>query len=196
MVAAERPRDCCSACLRTEYCNAFNWYDGNCYLKQWSGTAVQREGSVAGHFSREASCGCETAQGVAINSSSFRRLRTPSARECCAECAREGGCGAWTWAAATSGHANLGVGTVAASEGGEGAGDGACDLKQKGVDLASVRGDGRGEVVVAAVGAVSGRLALRRTVLFVHHHPPHAQLGCDRRLLALMEQLKLDGWSS
>ena len=45
-----------------------------------------------------------------------------------------------------------------------------------------------------AEGHVSALLALKRSVLFVHHHPPHQRLGSDRRLLALLAQAQRLGW--
>ena len=46
-----------------------------------------------------------------------------------------------------------------------------------------------------ASGHVSGRVVLKRSVLFVHHHPPQQRLGSDRRLLALLGQVRPLGFS-
>jgi glycosyltransferase involved in cell wall biosynthesis len=40
----------------------------------------------------------------------------------------------------------------------------------------------------------SGIVSFKRSVLFVHHHPPQQRLGSDRRLLALLGQVQKLGW--
>ena len=145
---------------------------------------MPREGSVAGHFSRAHACSCEIVRGVAINASGFRTTHALSEGACCAHCVEEGGCAAWTWTPLAGDHGAFDTAVV--PSGGE------CALQRHNVVLRPLRG--AGEIKLSA-RAVSGRLILRRSVLFIHHHPPHVQLGCDRRLLALLEQLQLDGWT-
>ncbi|KAL1518582.1 hypothetical protein AB1Y20_002870 [Prymnesium parvum] len=169
VVAAAAPRLCCVACLKHELCHAFNWYAGTCYLKQWGGTATFRSGSVAGHFGAEAGCGCEARRGRLANGSRLATRAARSPRECCAECARAPRCSAWTWAPPA-----------------------ACELQHSpraAEALSAAAADDDDD------GAVSGRLALRRSVLFVHPQPPHLHLGCDRRLLGLVGMLQRDGWA-
>ena len=45
-----------------------------------------------------------------------------------------------------------------------------------------------------AANHVSGVMSLKRSVLFVHNHPPQQRLGSDRRLLAIVGQVKRLGW--
>ena len=76
---------------------------GTCWLKQWAGTAVHREGFVSGHFSRRASCACRVRQATALhfpdgNASFIAHVQRPASGGCCAACMDYDGCGAWTWA--------------------------------------------------------------------------------------------------
>ena len=50
--AAAHARECCALCGATEYCTAFTWAaagGGTCWLKQWSGVGVARDGYVSAH---------------------------------------------------------------------------------------------------------------------------------------------------
>ena len=76
MVPATGAKECIPACRGVEDCTGFSWSPnggGQCWLKQWTGTAAARSGFVSGHFSRRASCACELRRGVALRASGTGR---------------------------------------------------------------------------------------------------------------------------
>ena len=188
VVAAPTGRACCRACRAAEYCNAFSWRRGagegvgRCWLKQWAGTAYAEASYVSGHFSRQAACGCAVTRKVALEGNTLATRAAPSPTECCAACLAASECRYWSWDPTNAGAAGVGAAaencTLLGSGGGRGGGDG---------------GGGAAPKQRASPGAASGVVRLKRGVMIVHHHPPHLEMGCDLRLLALAEQLRRAG---
>jgi len=76
---------------------------------------------------------------------------------------------------------------------GAGGGGGVCELHQP-LSSEQLSPHARSSLFVPAMGHVAALVALKRSVLFVHHHPPQQRLGSDRRLLALLTQVHRLGW--
>lgn len=227
MVPATGAKECIPACRGVEDCTGFSWSPnggGQCWLKQWTGTAAARSGFVSGHFSRRASCACELRRGVALRASGTGRsgggggdymgsepqrhssnatlvtkTSTQSYAGCCERCLQSSSCAAWTW--------------IPHAPGGESSGGGTCGLYRIAPEVAdslltssgatgSGSGGGGGAVAVGGgmtyvpeeAGAISGVPRLKRSVLIVHHHPPQQRLGSDRRLIALVRQVQRLGF--
>ena len=195
MMLAPAPEQCCTLCSTVEYCAAFSWSPadgGTCWLKQWTGTAVARHGFVSGHFGRRATCACEVRRDVAIelvatgggdrgggggNTSLLNRLPSKTHSSCCDRCLQQDGCGGWSW-------------SPPIHVGGDSSGGGSCALYR----VSSAAEAHSASFYTPAAGHVSGVAALKRSVLLVHHHPPQQRLGSDRRLLALVGQLRRLDW--
>ena len=179
---AESPRDCCALCSATEHCASFSWapQTRQCWLKQWSGTAVHRLGYVSGHFDRESICSCQinTNARLRINSTAVASLQVRSAAGCCAACMQHQSCGAWMWTPASR----------------RGSPAGPCELyRPPSIDQVMARA-GQALFDHTSQDSVAAIVTLKRSVVFVHHHPPQQQLGSDRRLLALITQILRLGW--
>lgn len=193
-VKATAPGHCCAACREAKYCTAFSWSSadgGVCWLKQWSGTAVPRSGFVSGHFGRHASCGCDmrhnAAIGLSANDSVIAQMPAASPSGCCAACVKHERCGAWTWTQARRARifaARTATGGVSSG------GGGGCELYRYQSKAAVPASQG----FEHAPGSTSAIVTLKRSVLFVHNHPPQQRLGSDRRLLALLQQVQRLGW--
>ena len=91
VVKATEAKECCGLCQAASYCSAFSWSPedgGTCYLKQWSGTATQRDEYVSGHFARRASCACHvrknTTLRAGLNETVLAHVPSPSHGQCCA----------------------------------------------------------------------------------------------------------------
>ena len=203
MIPASTPQACCALCTGTEYCTGFTWApNGQCWLKQWMGTAVNRPGYVSGHFGREASCACDATPNARLrsNTSVVATVGARSAAGCCAACMLHQSCGAWTWApvaaatAAPAAAATAGVVPLPPLlRGGGGGVNGLCELHRP-PSSQQISPHATTSIFRHSAGSVSALVALKRSALFVHHHPPQQQLGSDRRLLALLTQVRRLGW--
>ena len=175
MVPASAATECCRLCKGVAYCTAFSWSPqdgGACWLKQWTGTATFRDGFISGHFGRRASCACDVSHNTALRLPANHSLdvRVPGSAHplisCCTACMEHDDCGAWTWSQQRGG----------------------CKLYRPPPTQSS-------GLYVHAPQSVSSVVSLKRSVLFVHNHPPQQRLGSDRRLLALVQQVQRLGWS-
>ena len=193
MVAAPTSRACCRACRAAEYCNAFSWRRGagegvgRCWLKQWAGTAYPETSYVSGHFSRQAACGCALTREVALEGRALASHAAPSPTQCCAACLAASECRYWSWNPAAAAAAN------AAAAAGGAVTENCTLLGSGGRSDGGGGGGGAAPRQRASPGAASGAVRLKRGVMIVHHHPPHLEMGCDLRLLALAEQLRRAG---
>ena len=199
-VAAAAPQQCCAACRAVEYCTGFSWSPadgGACWLKQWTGTPTARNGFVSGHFSRKACCGCELRHGVTVstglagggNASFITRSVAQNHASCCERCLQSSSCGVWAWSPAIA----EGGSRRGNAEGGRG-GVGSCALYRTASIPSPLSHSYTSSLFAPMSGHVSGAAGLKRSVLFVHNHPPQQRLGSDRRLLALLQQVQRLGW--
>lgn len=203
ITTAATAAECCDTCSsyrhqgqpREHVCHAFSWLRASraCMLKQWSGTAHRVPGAVSGHSSRAATCGCELRAGVRVNGTLLRAaFALGGAAECCSRCMHEHRCNSFSLVPANAVMGSA-LGRPYAVASAVGLGGGSCQLWAEGreafVPMASYAIG-----VGGASGAVAGTVALKRKVLLVHNQLPHARMGSDLRLLAMVEQLARAGF--
>ncbi|KAF0719069.1 Aste57867_1299 [Aphanomyces stellatus] len=88
---------CCSDCQNTLGCKAYNWDNGECYLKSKQGRVTVSLGSVSGLLVVDNPSVCSLAHGVTYNGFDIGSTNQGEPGNCCADCQAAPQCQFYTW---------------------------------------------------------------------------------------------------